>query len=206
MFKVAARRAAPLPRHRRPKTFYEDGSAGACRATRSRNAEAAAVPPVDRATPGTTTPEFSLTGVPAEQRQNLASFMSVNSEATSEQLRHDADPGLPSNTQVRVRARSRTTSDRQGHPGALPFQPAKEAASCGNLLTLPVGDGLLYVQPVYTLRISGEGRYPALRLQVLRPRRRDPDGELLHLRLQRRRGRRRVCTALSVTCVQRLHH
>jgi uncharacterized membrane protein (UPF0182 family) len=32
----------------------------------------------------------------------------------------------------------------------------------GNLLTLPVGGGLLYVQPVYALRESGQGSYPVL--------------------------------------------
>jgi uncharacterized membrane protein (UPF0182 family) len=32
----------------------------------------------------------------------------------------------------------------------------------GNLLTLPVGDGLLYVQPVYIRRTGGEGTYPVL--------------------------------------------
>src|SRR5690606_30000665 len=33
----------------------------------------------------------------------------------------------------------------------------------GNLLTLPVGGGLLYVQPLYSLRTSGEGNFPVLR-------------------------------------------
>ena len=33
----------------------------------------------------------------------------------------------------------------------------------GNLLTLPVGGGLLYVQPLYTLREGGSGNYPVLR-------------------------------------------
>jgi uncharacterized membrane protein (UPF0182 family) len=32
----------------------------------------------------------------------------------------------------------------------------------GNLLTLPVGDGLLYVQPVYIRRSAAEGTYPVL--------------------------------------------
>ena len=33
----------------------------------------------------------------------------------------------------------------------------------GNLLTLPVGGGLLYVQPLYTPREGGSGNYPVLR-------------------------------------------
>ncbi|MFX6544549.1 hypothetical protein ABTG40_19350, partial [Acinetobacter baumannii] len=32
----------------------------------------------------------------------------------------------------------------------------------GNLLTLPVGDALLYVQPVYIRRQATEGTYPVL--------------------------------------------
>ena len=44
----------------------------------------------------------------------------------------------------------------------LPIQNNSEVVE-GNLLTLPVGGGLLYVQPVYALRPSGEGTYPVLR-------------------------------------------
>ena len=32
----------------------------------------------------------------------------------------------------------------------------------GNLLTLPVGGGLLYVQPIYVQRASGDAAYPLL--------------------------------------------
>jgi hypothetical protein len=41
-------------------------------------------------------------------------------------------------------------------------------ASFGNLLTLPVGGGLLYVTPVYTQRQGGNGSYPALTFVVVR--------------------------------------
>src|SRR5699024_2275614 len=36
----------------------------------------------------------------------------------------------------------------------------------GNLLTLPVGDGLLYVQPVYIKRSAQEGAYPVLQYVI----------------------------------------
>jgi uncharacterized membrane protein (UPF0182 family) len=42
------------------------------------------------------------------------------------------------------------------------------AATFGNLLTLPVGGGLLYVTPVYTQRQGSTGSYPALRFVVVR--------------------------------------
>ncbi len=45
----------------------------------------------------------------------------------------------------------------------MPFTRANAEPKYGNLLTLPVGKGLLYVQPLYTQRNSGQGRYPALR-------------------------------------------
>ena len=41
-------------------------------------------------------------------------------------------------------------------------------ATFGNLLTLPVGGGLLYVTPVYTQRQGSTGSYPALRFVVVR--------------------------------------
>jgi uncharacterized membrane protein (UPF0182 family) len=36
----------------------------------------------------------------------------------------------------------------------------------GNLLTLPVGDGLLYVQPIYTQASGSQGTYPVLQYVV----------------------------------------
>jgi uncharacterized protein len=42
------------------------------------------------------------------------------------------------------------------------------SATFGNLLTLPMGGGLLYVTPVYTQRQGSTGSYPALRFVVVR--------------------------------------
>ena len=41
-------------------------------------------------------------------------------------------------------------------------------SSFGNLLTMPVGGGLLYVTPVYTQRQGSTGSYPALRFVIVR--------------------------------------
>jgi uncharacterized membrane protein (UPF0182 family) len=38
----------------------------------------------------------------------------------------------------------------------------------GNLLTLPLGGGLLYVQPIYAQRSGASGSYPALQFVVVR--------------------------------------
>jgi len=42
------------------------------------------------------------------------------------------------------------------------------SAQYGNLLTLPVGGGLLYVQPVYTQRQGSNGSYPTLQFVMVR--------------------------------------
>ena len=44
----------------------------------------------------------------------------------------------------------------------LAFKRSGVTAKYGNLLTLPVGNGLLYVQPLYTVREGGAGNYPGL--------------------------------------------
>lgn len=51
----------------------------------------------------------------------------------------------------------------------LPFNRQGSAnAIFGNLLTLPVGGGLVYVQPIYTQTSATTGAYPALRFVVVR--------------------------------------
>ena len=54
-------------------------------------------------------------------------------------------------------------SDQQIQQQVLPFTRSNAKVIYGNLLTLPVGDGLLYVQPLYTQRNTGQGTYPQLR-------------------------------------------
>ena len=48
------------------------------------------------------------------------------------------------------------------------FTQGGVTAKYGNLLTLPVGGGLLYVQPVYTQRQGSGGAYPALQFVMVR--------------------------------------
>ena len=98
-------------------------------------------------------------------RQNLASFVSVNSEASSDKYGTMQILELPSNTQVP--GPSQIANDFQTDKGVtqalLQFEQSEEARILrGNLLTLPVGDGLLYVQPVYIQRSADVGTYPVL--------------------------------------------
>ncbi|HNI71204.1 MAG TPA: UPF0182 family protein, partial [Marmoricola sp.] len=111
-------------------------------------------------------PVFSLTStyVPSK-RNNLAAFMSVGANA--------ADPDtygkfnilrLPDNTQVPGPSQIANQFQRDDKVAQqlLAFKRADVKALYGNLLTLPVGGGLLYVQPLYTTRDTGSGNFPGL--------------------------------------------
>jgi len=49
----------------------------------------------------------------------------------------------------------------------LKYKQSGTNPQMGNLLTLPIGEELLYVQPVYTSRGSGAGSYPILQFVVV---------------------------------------
>lgn len=123
--------------------------------------------------PGDTDPHFANTTVfVPKDRENLSVYMAVNSDATSK------DYG-------RMRVLKLSDSKQIAGPGQtfnfistnpvvaeklLPFNKQGSGASAiyGNLLTLPVGGGLMYVQPIYTQTTASTGSYPALRFVVVR--------------------------------------
>ncbi|HET7476547.1 MAG TPA: UPF0182 family protein [Dermatophilaceae bacterium] len=122
--------------------------------------------------PGDQQANFSLTTVfTPNGRQNLAAYMAVNADASSPdygklRILRMSDttqidgPGQTANAMVT----NETVADR-----LRPFLNQGAAnAQFGNLLTLPVGGGLLYVQPVYTQRQGSNGSYPALRFVMVR--------------------------------------
>jgi uncharacterized membrane protein (UPF0182 family) len=115
---------------------------------------------------------FSLTSVYVPRgRSNLAAYMAVNADASSAdygrlRILRMSDttqidgPGQTANAMVT----NETVADR-----LRPFlNQGSASAQYGNLLTLPVGGGLLYVQPVYTQRQGSGGSYPALRFVMVR--------------------------------------
>ena len=71
---------------------------------------------------------------------------------------------LPDNTQVPGPGQIANQFQRDDKVAQqlLAFRRTDVTAKYGNLLTLPLGKGLLYVQPLYTLREGGEGNYPGL--------------------------------------------
>src|SRR3712207_6440078 len=110
-------------------------------------------------------PKFSLTSVYVPTgRNNLASFISVDSEPTDDGYGRIRILRLPDTTQVQGPSQIANTFAADDNIQTQLF-PIKQNSRVlyGNLLTLPVGGGLLYVQPVYALRESGQGAYPVLR-------------------------------------------
>jgi len=115
--------------------------------------------------PGTKKPVFSLTTpfVPRGGRENLSAFAVVNS-----------DPG-PDYGKMTVLQLPRNTNVAGPSQVASNFEAKPEVANSlsllrrggsdvvlGNLLTLPVGGGLLYVQPVYVRATANAAAYPLL--------------------------------------------
>lgn len=113
--------------------------------------------------PGTSAPAFQLTSALVfKSRDILSSYMSVSS-----------DPGtygkitvlqLPSNTQTlgpqQVQAQFISSPTVSSSLGLL--TRGQSTIDYGNLLTLPVAGGLLYVEPVYVERAGQASSYPQL--------------------------------------------
>ncbi|WP_235833626.1 UPF0182 family protein [Aeromicrobium chenweiae] len=156
------------------QTFYEDGERWKVPEDPTAPSSSSALQPpyyLSTARPGEDTPKFSVTSVYLpNRRQNLAAFVSVNSEATdTENYGKMQILQLPSETQIS--GPSQIANDFQTDKGVsqalLQYQQSKTASILyGNLLTLPVGDGLLYVQPVYIKRSAVEGSYPVLQFVI----------------------------------------
>jgi hypothetical protein len=115
--------------------------------------------------PGATKSTFSLTTpfVPRGGRENLSAFAAVNSEAgpdygkiTVLQLPRSTNIAGPSQVASNFEAKPEVANSlsllRQGGSDVV----------LGNLVTLPVGSGLLYVQPVYVRATSNTAAYPLL--------------------------------------------
>ncbi|NLC97455.1 MAG: UPF0182 family protein [Actinomycetales bacterium] len=157
------------------QTFYEDGERWKVPEDPSNKTKSGefAQPPyyLSMTRPGEADPKFSLTSVfLPNNRQNLAAFMSVDAEASDPenygsiqilQLPSDTQVGGPNQIAAKFQADAGVTE------ALLRYEQSEQAKILrGNLLTLPVGQGLLYVQPVYIQRSVSEGSYPVLQLII----------------------------------------
>jgi len=115
--------------------------------------------------PGTNKPVFSLTTpfVPRGGRENLSAFAVVNSDPGPDYGKFTVLQ-LPRNTNVA--GPSQVASNFEAKPDvANSLSLLRRGGSdvvLGNLLTLPVGGGLLYVQPVYVKATANASAYPLL--------------------------------------------
>ena len=101
-------------------------------------------------------------------KDNLASFVSVNSDATSDEYGTIRALQLP-NEQVDgpgLVATEMASSDNVRRE-LQAFNLGETRPTFGNLLTLPVGDGLMYVQPVYAVRQLSDSSYPILQFVIV---------------------------------------
>ena len=123
--------------------------------------------------PGDPNATFSLTTsfVP-NGRSNLAAYMAVNADAASPDYGRMRVLSMSDTTQIDGPGQSfnQMTTNEEVSNRLRPYnnQGSSATASYGNLLTLPVGGGLLYVTPVYAQRPSNAGSYPVLRFVVVR--------------------------------------
>lgn len=115
---------------------------------------------------------FSLTSAYVPKgRANLAAYMAVNADASSPDYGRIRILSMSDTTQIDGPGQSfnaMQTNEAVATRLRSYNQQGSATASFGNLLTLPVGGGLLYVTPVYTQRPSGSGAYPALTFVVVR--------------------------------------
>jgi uncharacterized membrane protein (UPF0182 family) len=150
-----------------PKTFYEGNDKWDVPDDPSTSTRKQPPYRLSVATESGKEPTFSLTSVFVPQKkQNLASFMSVGADAAKpESYGKFQVLRLPDNTQVPGPGQiaNQFSNDPKVANQLRAFKQADAKVAYGNLLTLPVGDGLLYVQPLYTLREGGSGNYPVLR-------------------------------------------
>lgn len=111
--------------------------------------------------PGTNSPEYSLTTtyVPRD-RPNLAAFMAVDS-SPGENYGQLRILRLPRSTAIAGPGQMQNDfqSDARVRQNLALLQQGDANLTYGNMLTLPVGGGLLYVEPVY-VRASGGQSYP----------------------------------------------
>lgn len=114
--------------------------------------------------PGDAKPIFSLTTTFAPtRRQTLASFMAVSSDPSNNYGKIRVLQ-LPRNTTIPGPTQVQNNFESNPDVGALLslLRRGGSDVELGNLLSLPIAGGLLYVEPVYVRATAGES-YPLLR-------------------------------------------
>jgi uncharacterized membrane protein (UPF0182 family) len=118
--------------------------------------------------PGYTQPQFSLTtSFNPRGRQNMAAYMAVDSNPTSRDYGTIRLLNLPQDTAIA--GPGQVQNDFESNAvvaSALSLlRQGGSKVTTGNLITLPVGGGLVYFEPVYVSQSSGgdSGSFPTLK-------------------------------------------
>ncbi|MCL2482113.1 MAG: UPF0182 family protein [Propionibacteriaceae bacterium] len=123
--------------------------------------------------PGDPGPLFSQTTVyTPNNRENLAAYMSVVAEASSPEYGQIRILRMSDTQQIDgpSQAYNNMMADTQVSSLLLPYSSDSSSATAqkGNLLTIPLGGGLLYVEPIYTKQVNTDAAFPILRFVVVR--------------------------------------
>ncbi len=116
---------------------------------------------------GYSSPEYSLTtSFVAKGRENLSAYMAVNSDPMSQDYGNIRLLELPRDTAIRGPRQIQNTfeSDPTASRELALYRQGGSRVITGNLIVLPVGGGLLYIEPVYLQATAGggAGSYPTL--------------------------------------------
>src|SRR5215471_6998138 len=117
--------------------------------------------------PGQPQPEFSLTtSLTPRGRANMAAFMEVNSNPQSQGYGTIRVLQLPQDTTIRgpQQVQNDFESNATVASALTLLRQGGSRVTQGNLITLPVGGGLLYFEPVYVSQAAAgsSGAYPTL--------------------------------------------
>ena len=118
--------------------------------------------------PGSTTPEFSLSTLfTPRARPNLAAFMTVNSNPLSADYGQIQILQLPQDTAILgpQQVQSNFEADPPASIELTQLRRGGSRVTLGNLVTVPLGGGLLSVEPVYVAAaaLNNSGSYPQLK-------------------------------------------
>jgi uncharacterized membrane protein (UPF0182 family) len=156
-----------------PKVFYEGTERWTVPNDPTDSTQARRQPPyyLSVKMPGQNEAHFSLTStyIPVN-KQNLAAFVAVDADASSPDYGKMRVLQLAGESQVNGpgQVAQSMQTDQSVSQTLLALQRSGSLAVPGNLLTLPMGGGLLYVQPYYAQRQgTNSGSYPLLRLVIV---------------------------------------
>lgn len=112
---------------------------------------------------------FSLTSVYVPSgKQNLAAFVSVNADASSPDYGKFQVLQLPNEqTQGPSQVATEMSTSEKVNSKLSTYNLGDTKPIYGNLLTLPIGKGLIYIQPVYTSRSVSSTSYPVLTFVIV---------------------------------------